>query len=165
MRNYYQCADDRWIMLTLTPPTRFWSPFCRAMERPELEHDPRYDQETKRQERSEELVALFDGIFATRTREEWLSIFSEYDLFCAGVNTLLDLQHDPQILANDYLVDFEHPTMGLIKIPGYPIHFSDSQAGTISAAPDLGEHTEEVLTEIGGYSEAEISVFRKKGII
>jgi crotonobetainyl-CoA:carnitine CoA-transferase CaiB-like acyl-CoA transferase len=111
------------------------------------------------------LVTLFDGVFATRTRDEWLSIFSEYDLFCAGVNTLMDLQNDPQILANDYLIDFDHPTMGRIKVPGYPVHFSESRAGTVSAAPELGEHTDEVLIRIGGYSEEEISDFRKEGII
>jgi crotonobetainyl-CoA:carnitine CoA-transferase CaiB-like acyl-CoA transferase len=165
LRNYYRCSDDRWVMLTLTPPTRFWGSFCRAIGRPDLENDPRYDQEPKRQERAEELVTLLDGIFATRTRDEWLSIFSEYDLFCAGVNTLMDLQKDPQILANGYLVDFEHPTMGRIKIPGYPVHFSDSRAGTASAAPELGEHTEEVLTSIGGYSREEIESFRREGIV
>jgi crotonobetainyl-CoA:carnitine CoA-transferase CaiB-like acyl-CoA transferase len=165
MRNYYLCSDDRWVMITLTPPTRFWGPFCAALGRPDLENDPRYNRETKRKERSEELVALLDGIFATKTRDEWLSIFLEYDLFCAGVNTLMDLQKDPQILANDYLIDFEHPTMGKIKVPGYPVHFSGSYAGTTSAAPELGEHTDEVLMELGGYDKKEIAAFRQEGIV
>ena len=106
-----------------------------------------------------------EGPVATKTRDEWLSIFLEYDLFCAGVNTLMDLQKDPQILANDYLIDFEHPTMGKIKIPGYPIHFSGSYAGTTSAAPELGEHTDEVLIELGGYDHKEIEAFRQEGIV
>jgi crotonobetainyl-CoA:carnitine CoA-transferase CaiB-like acyl-CoA transferase len=165
MRNYYRCVDDRWIMITLTPPNRHWGPFCRIMGRPDLEKDSRYDTDIKRLEKAEELVALFDGIFATRTRAEWLEIFSKNDLFCAGVNTLMELVEDIQIIENEYLVDFDHPTLGRIKIPGYPIHFSDSNAGTTSAAPESGEHTDEILMEIGGYTKGEIERFRKEAII
>lgn len=165
MRNYYRCRDDRWIMLTLTPPDRHWGPFCRAMGRPELEHDARFDTDDKRRENAEELVALFDRIFATRDRDEWLPLLTKNDLFCAGVNTLLELADDVQVIENGYLTDFEHPVMGRIKIPGYPIHFSESKAGTVSAAPELGEHTDEILREIGGYSREEIEAFRKEGIV
>jgi crotonobetainyl-CoA:carnitine CoA-transferase CaiB-like acyl-CoA transferase len=62
-------------------------------------------------------------------------------------------------------VDFEHPKLGKIKIPGYPVHFSKSCAGTRSGAPGLGEHTEPVLTDIGGYSPDEIAALRAEGII
>jgi crotonobetainyl-CoA:carnitine CoA-transferase CaiB-like acyl-CoA transferase len=165
MRNYYRCSDDRWIMLTLTPPSKHWGPFCRVMGRPDLEKDLRYDTDAKRLDKTEELVALFDRAFATKTRAEWLKDFAEYDLFCAGVNNLLELVDDIQVIENGYLTDFEHPTMGKIKIPGYPIHFSESCAGTTSAAPETGEHTEEILRKRGGYSTEEIESFRKEGII
>ncbi len=76
-----------------------------------------------------------------------------------------DLWEDPQILENGYLVDFEHPTLGTIKIPGYPVHFSRAEARTDRAAPELGEHTAEVLEGLGGYSREEISRFRRDGVI
>jgi crotonobetainyl-CoA:carnitine CoA-transferase CaiB-like acyl-CoA transferase len=78
---------------------------------------------------------------------------------------LKDMAEDPQILENGYLVDFEHPTLGKIKIPGYPVDFSESWAGTSRAAPELGEHTEEVLRDLCGYSKEEIISLRQKGII
>ena len=165
MRNYYRCADDRWIMMTLNPPDRHWGPLCKALGRPDLEHDPRFNTDEKKGENSAELVAIMDEIFAQRPLKEWLDICGEYDLFACGVNSLMELQDDPQIMANDYLVDFEHPTIGKVKIPGYPIHFSDAMAQTNTAAPDLGEHTDEVLSEVGGYSKDEIDMFRKEGVI
>jgi len=165
MRNFYECSDNRWIIMTLTPPDRFWPPLCQALGHPELEMNPRFDTDDKRLENAEQLVAIFDEIFALRTQAEWLHVFDDYDLFACAVNSLTDLGSDPQVLENDYLVDFEHPTLGKIKIPGYPGHFSEAQAGTISAAPDLGQHTEEVLTELVGYSRADIQALRKEGVV
>jgi len=165
MRNYYRCADDRWLMMTLNPPERHWGPLCKALGHPELEDDPRFNTTEKKSENSAELVAILDEIFTHRPLKEWLDIFAQYDLFCCGVNSLMELQDDPQIIENDYLVDFEHPTVGKVKIPGYPIHFSDSIAQTTSAAPELGEHTDEVLIEVGGYSEEEIAQLREEGVV
>ncbi len=110
-------------------------------------------------------MTIFDGLFATRPRDEWLKIFAEYDLFCCGINSVTELANDPQITENDYLVDFEHPTLGKIKIPGYPAHFSESWAKTTSAAPELGEHTEEVLVELGGYTEKEVVQLKEEGVL
>ena len=165
LRNYYKCSDDRWLMMTLTPPERHWGPLCKAMDRLDLENDPRFDTDDKRLDRSEELVAIFDEIFATRPRDEWLNIFSKYDLFCCSVNSLMELKDDPQVIENDYLVDIDHPTLGGVKVPGYPADFSESCIKTVRAAPDLGTHTDEVLKDIGGYSKEEIAQLREGGII
>lgn len=165
MRNHYLCADNRWLMMTLTPPERHWGSLCRALGRPDLENDPRFDTEEKRFEKSAELVAIFDDIFMERTRQEWLDIFSEYDLFCCGVNSFMELEHDPQIIENEYLTDLEHPTLGKIKIPGYPVQFNGNCIQANKAAPELGEHTDEILTEVGRYSRSEIEHFREAGVI
>ncbi len=165
MRNHYRCADGRWLMMTLTPPERYWGSLCRALGRPDLENDPRFDTEDKRFEKSAELVAIFDDIFMMRTSQEWLDIFPEYDLFCCGVNSFMELENDPQIIENDYLTDLDHPTLGKIKIPGYPVHFNGNCVQANRAAPELGEHTDEILTAVGGYSRSEIERFREDGVI
>jgi len=165
MRNYYECGDGRWLMMTLTPPERHWGPLCAAFGEPELENDPRYDTDEKRSASSEELVRRFDEIFATRPRDEWLRIFREHDLFGCAVNALDELASDPQVIENDYLVDFDHPDMGRVKIPGYPVHFSESSAGTRLPSPNLGEHNLEVLSELCGYSEEEIEALRAEGVV
>jgi crotonobetainyl-CoA:carnitine CoA-transferase CaiB-like acyl-CoA transferase len=165
MRNYYECGDGRWLMMTLTPPERHWGPLCAALGEPELEHDPRYDTDEKRSVNSEELLRRFDEIFATRPRDEWLRIFREHDLFGCAVNALDELAADPQVIENDYLVDFDHPDMGRVKIPGYPVHFSEASAGTTMPSPDLGQHNVEVLSELCGYSEEEIEALREEGVL
>ena len=165
MRNYYRCGDDRWLIMTLTPPERHWPPLCRALGHPEWEKDPRYDTDDKRFERAGELNAMFDQVLATKSRDEWLRIFTEHDLFCCPIYKLTDLVNDPQIMQNGYIVDFDHPTLGKIRIPGYPIHFSEAQAGTRSAAPELGEHTDEVLREIAGCTDQEIAQLRAEKVV
>lgn len=165
LRNYYKCADDRWFILTATIFEKYWPRLCQAIGHPELEKDARFDTDDKVHDNSKQLVALLDQIFATRPREEWLDTFAKYDLPVAPINRLSELADDPQIVQNDYIVDFDHPRLGKIKIPGYPVHFSKSWAKTRSAAPELGEHTEAVLSEIGGYSGKEIAQLRDEGVI
>lgn len=165
MRNHYKCGDGRWLMMTLTPPERHWEPLCNALGHPELLDDERFETDDKRFENSELLVSFFDDVFATRSRDEWLKIFSEYDLFCCAINRLNELTQDSQVMENNYIVDFEHPTLGKIKIPGFPARFSESDIKTISAAPTLGEHTDEVLSEICGYSEDEIKAMKEEEVV
>jgi crotonobetainyl-CoA:carnitine CoA-transferase CaiB-like acyl-CoA transferase len=165
LRNYYKCADGRWFILTATLFDRYWPGLCQAIGHPGLEKDARFDTQEKLHANSEQFVALLDRIFATRSRDEWLDIFAKYDLPVGPVNRLSELVSDPQITENGYIVDFEHPRLGKIKIPGYPVHFSKTYARTRSAAPELGEHTDSVLREIGGYSAKEIAQLRDEGVI
>ena len=164
MRNYYKSSDDRWLMMTLTPPDRHWPPLCEALGKPDLEKDPRFATDELRLKNSTELVKIIDEVFATRPLAEWLKIFKDHDLFCCAVNRLDELHEDPQVVANDYIIDFKHPAFGEIKLPGYPAQFSGCKPGPRTAAPDLGEHTDEILTSIGGYTKEEIASMREKGI-
>lgn len=165
LRNYYRCKDGGWVMMTLTPVERHWGPLCHALGLPELEKDPRFNVSEKRMMHAKDLVGILDEAFATRPREEWLRIFAEHDLFCSPVHTMKEVAEDPQVLENGYLVDFDHPTLGKIKIPGYPGHFSESWAGTTSAAPELGAQTDEVLRDLCSLSEEDITRLREKKVI
>ena len=165
LRNYYKCGDGRWFILTAAIYDKYWSPFCRAIGHPELENDDRFGSNEMLLVNSELLVSMFDRIFATRTRDEWLKILAEHDLPVAPVNRLSELVDDQQIMENGYIMDFDHPRLGKIKIPGYPVHFSKTKATTRSAAPELGEHTNYVLKKIGGYSDDEVEQFHKEHII
>ena len=165
MRNYYMCADNHWFIMTLTPPDKYWPSLCQALGCPELEKDTRFDTDERRFANSEQLVTIFDKIFATRPRIEWLDTLAKYDLPASPIHRLLELADDPQIMQNNYIVDFDHPRLGKIKIPGYPIHSSESWAKTRTAAPEMGEHTDDVLIQIGGYSEKEVAQLRDEGAI
>jgi len=110
------------------------------------------------------LVERFDRVFATRKRSEWISVLREKGLMFGPVQRIEDVLTDPQALSNGYVVDFEHRSLGKVKIPGYPVQFSASHAGTRASAPALGEHTDSIMKEMG-YSDREIVTLRKTGVI
>ena len=166
LRNYYYCMDGKWLCTGL--PMHWedkWPLFCQALGQPELQSNSKFDTREKRLNNCEELISILDRIYATKPRDEWLEIFTKYDIISCPVNTSLDLENDPQVIENDYIVDFDDPILGKIKIPGFPIQFSQASVKTGSLGPSLGEHTLEVLRSLGEYSEEEIRQFEQDGII
>jgi crotonobetainyl-CoA:carnitine CoA-transferase CaiB-like acyl-CoA transferase len=164
LRNLFCCKDGNWIIGTHHPEDRYWSVFCEATGRTDLLSDPRFADDAGRIENCPELVAIFDEVFATRTRDEWMDIFREYGLMFSPVQKLNEIFADPQALINDYVVDFEDPVFDKIKIPGYPVHFSKNSAGTRSFGPTIGQHTDQVLRQMG-YTDDEIRKLKKEKVI
>ncbi len=165
LRNYYCCQDGKWFSQTQPPGEERWKKECSIIGHPELADDPRYDSREKRMVRSAELVPIFNKEFATKPRDEWLRLFREADLIAAPVNTCMEAVHDPHLLDNEYIKDFDHPELGRIGIPIFPIHFSEADVRKDFIAPKLGEHTDEVLRELGGYSSEEIARFRENKVL
>jgi crotonobetainyl-CoA:carnitine CoA-transferase CaiB-like acyl-CoA transferase len=113
-----------------------------------------------------ELIASLDETFKTKTRDEWMQILGQGGDFIFGpVNDLIDLQDDPQVLDNKYVMDFDHPAHGPIKIVGPPFHFSETPAEVRRPAPEFGQHTEEVLMEVCGYTWEEMEKLRIEEVI
>jgi crotonobetainyl-CoA:carnitine CoA-transferase CaiB-like acyl-CoA transferase len=165
LRNYYRCQDGNWIVLTQRPGENGWKEVCHVLGHSDLVDDPRFNGERKRLENSRELVSIFSKAFASKPRDEWLRLCAETNIPICAVNTITEAINDPQMIENDYIVDFEHPKMGCLRIPGFPIHFSQAQVNNNLLAPELGEHTNSVLKEIGGYSDKDIAQFREDGVI
>ncbi|MCP4575095.1 MAG: CoA transferase [Deltaproteobacteria bacterium] len=155
LRNFFRCRDGEWIIGTHHPEEKYWASFCEATGQPHLISDPRYATLEARANNSTGLVEYFDQVFATRSRDEWMAIFLERGLMFCSIQHAGEVKNDPQARANDYVMDFEDPSLGNIQIPGYPIHFSACTAGTRKLAPKLGEHTRTVLLE-NGYTQLEI---------
>jgi crotonobetainyl-CoA:carnitine CoA-transferase CaiB-like acyl-CoA transferase len=115
-------------------------------------------------ERRETLLKTLDGLFATGPRDKWVAILREADIVSAPINTLLEAASDPDVLANGYITEVEYPKHGKkLKVHGSPWQFSETPA-QVGVAPELGEHNEPVLKEIG-YSAAEIQGFRDRKVI
>ncbi len=163
-RNYYQGADGEWLMLTLMTDAD-WVRFCRAIGRPDLAEDPRFSTEDSRVEVAPvEVISTLDSVFATRSRDEWLALLKEHDIFACAVNRTSVLESDPQIRAN-YLDEIHHPNLGRVPIPGFPARFSNAQAGTRKTAPKLGEDTDQVLRDLLGCTPEELEELRSEGVI
>jgi len=164
LRNFFRCKDGEWIIGAHHPEEKYWETFCEATEQLQLIADPCYATLEARAANSVKLVNHFDRVFATRTRDEWMEIFVPRGLMFCSIQHAGEVKNDPQALANDYVVDFEDPALGKIKIPGYPVHFSACSAGTRALAPKLGEHTVSVLRE-AGYTEGEVDALMTSGAI
>ncbi len=110
------------------------------------------------------LLKTLDGLFATGPREKWVKILREADIVSAPINTLLEAADDPDVLANGYITEVEYPKHGKkLKVHGSPWQFSETPA-KIGVAPELGEHNDAVLQELG-YSTAEIQGLRDRKVI
>lgn len=163
--NHYCCKGGRWILLAHFQPDRYWPALCRVLGLEELIEDPRFSNLKAREQNSTELVSILDNAFATRTREEWLNIFSTEDLVYSSIKDYWEVVNDPQVLENDYIIEFDHPSLGKLKEIGIPVKLSKTPGSIREPAPQLGQHTEEVLVDILGYSWEEIERLRDKEVL
>ncbi len=164
--NYYRCKDDNWIAFSMSQGERYWPTFCEALGRRDLISHTRFDTMESRREHREELIAILDDIFITRTRAEWERRLDDAgDLIWERVQSIMDLPDDPQVTQNNYLIDFEHPTLGATKWHQTPIAFSETPVSTQHMAPAHGEHTEAVLIEMLGYEWDDIATLKDEGVI
>jgi crotonobetainyl-CoA:carnitine CoA-transferase CaiB-like acyl-CoA transferase len=164
MYNHYKCKDDKWLVLAHLQPDRYWPNVCQALELAELEHDPKFATVEDRHKNAEELVSIFDKKLATRTREEWFEIFKRESVICAPIQTTTDVVNDPQAAANEYIIEVDDPVRGKAKQVGFPWMFSQTPASVRRVAPELGEHNEEILSDLG-YSRDDIAKLKQDGII
>jgi len=163
--NHYKCGDGKWIALAHLSPDKFWPLLCRSMGLEKLEKDPRFDTMENRTRNCAELIAILDETFATKPRTEWERIFKQNGIIYAPINNIKDLTEDPQVLANDYVTEFEHPVFGRMKTVGFPITFEKTPMSIRREAPELGQHTEEILTELLGYTWDEIVKLKDEEVI
>jgi len=114
-------------------------------------------------ENKKTFLDTMDRLFATNTREHWLKLLREADVVSAPINTVAEAAVDPDVIANKYVIEVDHPRVGKIKEVGYPwkFHKTPAKAGI---APELGEHNNKVLKSLG-YSDADIKQFKEEGII
>jgi crotonobetainyl-CoA:carnitine CoA-transferase CaiB-like acyl-CoA transferase len=165
--NHYCCRDKQWLCLGMLQPDRYWADFCRAIDRPALIDDERFADMTVRSQNAEACVAELDEAFSERPRDEWIDLFkrSEGDFILTIVNSINDLPDDPQVVANDYVVDFDHPNHGPIKVLGMPVSLRETPGQIRTAAPEFGQHTEEVLLDVLGYEWDQITKLRESEVI
>ena len=163
--NYYKCNDGRWIAFSMGQD-RYWPPFCKALGRSDLTDDARFNTSEARYENREELVKLLDELFLSRTRDEWeKALLGNNEIIWEIVQSNLDLPRDPQVEANRYIVNFDHPIIGPSNWLQTPVTYSKTPLSTRKMAPALGENTEETLTELLGYTWDEIVALKDRNVI
>jgi crotonobetainyl-CoA:carnitine CoA-transferase CaiB-like acyl-CoA transferase len=162
--NTYPCADGRWLALGMSQGDRFWAPFCRAVGREDLIAEPRYATMALRETCAAELVAELDRHFRTRPRAEWLARFAAAGLLAAPVQDYAELVRDPQVAANGYLAEIPAGAGRTVRAVGNPARYGASPVTPPGLAPELGQHTEEVLLELG-YTWDDLTALRESGAL
>ncbi|MFC1533871.1 CaiB/BaiF CoA transferase family protein [Thermodesulfobacteriota bacterium] len=167
LANHYKCKDGKWIGLCVLAADIVWPDFCKAVGIEELEKDPKFIDVDKRAENCEELIKILDDIFATKTRDEWVEIIgSHHRIMFSPINEGLEVGNDPQVTENNYVVEYDFPALGgKTKTVGYPVNFHETPAGIQGPAPEFGQHTEEVLLELGGYTWDELTQLKEEEVI
>ncbi len=160
----YRCADDRWIALGCIQSDRYWPAICQVLGIDHLRDDPKFADHAARLGSSPELKAALEEIFQTRSRDQWIALLKEEGVLCTPVQNYDDLANDPQVVANEYLAEVDHPTLGKLRQVGVPVKLSETPGAVRSAAPEFGQHTEEVLLD-HGYSWDDIASFRDQAVV
>lgn len=159
---WYATSDAKWIVFSLLDPT-FWPNLCRALGHAELIDDARFATAQSRFENDSELRELLGRIVATRTREQWLAAMAEHDVPGGPVFDYDEVVTDPQVLENGYLVPFEHPFYGGSHTVGWGFSLSGTPGSVRMPAPELGQHTGEILESLG-YSEQQVAALTQRGL-
>jgi crotonobetainyl-CoA:carnitine CoA-transferase CaiB-like acyl-CoA transferase len=160
----FKAADDRWFWLLGLQGQRHWPDLVRAVDRPEWLTDARFATMSARRDHAEELVALLDAIFATAPLAEWGRRLDAAGMWWAPVQTTTEALDDPQVRASGAFVDVPQGDGSTAPGVATPVDFGDTRWAPGGPSPECGQHTEEVLLELGFDWEA-IAALKDKGAI
>ncbi len=157
-------ASDGYVVVA-TRQEGFWRKLCGALEEPALADDPRFATNALRVENRAVLVPYLERIFRARTVTDWLARLRAAEVPAAPVNNLDGAFAEPPVAEREMIVEYDHPEVGRVRLPGNPIKMS-GVSGTISRpAPRLGEHTDAILRELLGLTAGQIASLREQGAI
>jgi crotonobetainyl-CoA:carnitine CoA-transferase CaiB-like acyl-CoA transferase len=166
--NQYKAKDGKWLMIGMPQFGRYWPPFREAIHEATGEwlEPERLGLDWMRTNATDlmQLITRLDGIFATQPSAFWRDLFRRYDFLFEVVSEYRDLENDPQITENGMFATLDHPTHGPLPIVGPAINLSATPGSIRTAAPEFGQHTEEVLLE-AGLNWDEIANLRDQGVI
>ena len=158
--NLYETRDGRWMLLSIVREEKMWSALCRAIERPELEHDARFRDTPTRRSNAAALTEILDGVFRSRDWADWHRILMACNLPHAPIARVEDIPNDEQAVAAGAIVETDNPEMP--RTIAAPFQIAGVAARKAGPGPALGQHTAEILRETG-LSPEEIAALKASG--
>ncbi len=143
---------------------KFWHGLCRALSLSYLINDPRFIDNDARRAHKAELVPVLSAAFLTRTTDEWQVLLEQAGVPWGPINTIDRVFADPQITARKMKIELDHPTIGKLPMDGNPVKV-ESVEDKLAPPPLRGQHTEEVLSQLLGYSAEAIAQLKKEKVI
>ena len=141
-----------------------WYKFCEVTGRKDLAEDPRFKTNLDRVENRDELIPILNEFFQTKPTQEWIDLLEDAGIPTSPVNSIADVLDDPQVAFREMVTDIPHPTIKNFRSPACPIKLSDGPSSIRRHPPGKGEHTHEVLMELG-YSREEIADLEAAGSV
>jgi CoA:oxalate CoA-transferase len=142
-----------------------WPLFCAAINHVELIDDPRFEDGWMRTQNYEVLEPILTLAMKTRTTQEWVEELEQMGIPCGPVNKIDQVADDAQVKARDMIIEVQHPEAGVFKVVNTPFKFSRTPCRAEHAAPDLGEHTRDILSSLLGITEEKVDELRTSKII
>ena len=147
------CSDDLPIAIHLSSPQKFWRAFVTAAERADMIDDPRFRTGRDQQKNWHIVHEILRPIFRTKTRSEWFDILVKAEVPVAPIYRLDEALADPQVQHLDMIKKAVHPVKGEVSLVGFPVSLSETPLGPVKAPDMLGEHSDEILCELGFTTE------------
>lgn len=144
----YPTKDGRFVTIVLLQADRYWPDLCKHLDRPDLLDDPRFADAAARYEHRHECIQVLRDVFRTRTYDDWRDRLETLEGVWAPLQTPLEVHDDPQVVANGYLEPITASSGVAFALPANPVQF-DETPPSVRGAPEHGEHTDEVLLELG----------------
>jgi formyl-CoA transferase len=160
----YQCKGDGandWMFI-YPATTQMWDVLCTVIDRPDLLHDPRFQTGEGRVEHIDEIYTAVSAWTACHEKREAMRILGDAGVPCAYVFDTIDLFEDEHLRSRDFVQTLEHPIAGPVRLLRHPLRMSGVEQ--MELAPMLGEHTDEVLHEYLGLTDAEIDDLQRQGV-
>ncbi len=157
-------ARDRWLTLGALNQ-RQWENLCKVVDREDIISDPLFSTNQDRVANREALAEVLNEAFAAKEAKYWIEELHKVGIPSGVINTIEDVFNHPQAQYRDLKIEIEHPTAGTLSFPGYPYKFSETPAKAHRPPPLLGEHTDEVLSEVLGYTSQEVQELHDQGVV
>ena len=164
LHNFYRTADGRWLQLVVIPEDKRWPRLARAIGRADLIEDPRFAARPDRHANHRALIGELDEAFANADLATWRERLDEHGVAYGVISTLRDIPEDRQMLESGALVPLGDPHAGATHVVSSPVWIDGAPRTEPAPAPDIGEHSAEILGE-HGYSAEEIEALRESGAL
>ncbi|MBI4640112.1 MAG: CoA transferase [Candidatus Tectomicrobia bacterium] len=157
-------SQDGYVVLAISSDAQ-WEKFCRKVGRDDLADDLRFKTSASRSQHADLLIPIVEEIMKGRTTEEWVDEMLQVGVPCGPLHTVDQALNDPHTKARKMLAEVSHPKAGRFRMASNPIKFSKGEIEITKPAPDLGEHTDEILMGILGMTKEEIGTLRNDGVV
>jgi len=156
-------TKDKWITVGASNQNT-WLMLLKAINRLDLQENEMFSSNHSRKKNTNQLVDILNTELIKKTSDEWLKIFDDNGLPCGPINSITEMFEDPQTIAREMIIEVDNKIAGKSKAIGMPIKFSKSKTEKSKGAPNLGEHTREIMSSFG-YKHEEIEDFYNRKVI